>query len=293
MARKEYRVDYHLICAIYFSDAGPPGGELARLWTGFQKLGSYPVEMSFISEGDTQGSPLPNSTLGSPLLSEMFVSKADTLISAGASSFRLDAHNAALDSDVNFIFQRNGRFNGQATPTRLELSVSDQAIQAVGSTVILALLKNLFDVADQYNPICGLVDLARPNDAFAGAVYGTCFPRNAPLARWVNHLNWVYSGPSKADKLRGVYWGNYLSAKHLDRLGGRERFSHLCTKNARNHDGSPNAHAWQLANGLFLTLCFDPVDCRPDSPIGLHPAAEANLKWLIRELGPSGVLNPW
>jgi hypothetical protein len=293
MARREYKVDYHLICAIYFCDALPSGADLAQLWTGLKVLGSYPVEMSFVCQGDTEMSPLPNSTLGSPLLSDVFVSRADKIISAGASSVRPEAHNATLDSDLNFTFNRTGRFDGQGTPAILLLSISGQVIQAVGSTALLGLLRGLFDVADHHSPICGLIDLARPNDAFAGMVYGTSWPRTAPLARWVNHLNWVYSGSSKTDKLRGVYWGNYIGTRHLDRLGGRERFSQLCTKNARNHDGSPNARAWQLTNGLFLTLCFDPVDCRPDSPIGLHPAAEANLKWLIRELGSSGVLNSW
>jgi hypothetical protein len=186
-------VDYHLICAIYFCDAGPSGADLARLWTGLEALGSYPVEISFVCEGDTEMSSLPDSTLGSPLLSEVFVSRADKIISAGASSVRPDAYNATLDSDLNFTFNRTGRFDGQATPDILKLSFSGQVIQAVGSTVLLALLRGLFEVVDQHSPICGLVDLARPCDAFAGMVYGTSWPRTAPLARWVDHLNWVYS----------------------------------------------------------------------------------------------------
>jgi hypothetical protein len=219
--------------------------------------------------------------------------QADKIVSAGASSVRPDAYNATLDSDLNFTFNRNGRWDGQIAPAILQLSVSGQLIQQVGSGTLLSLLRRIFEVADRHTPICGLVDLARPNDAFAGMVYGTSWARTAPLARWVDHLKWVYSGQFKGDKLRGLYWGNYLGPNHLKLVGGRDRFLKVCAKNACNHDGSPNAHAWEFPNGLFLSLCFDPADCRPDSPIGLHPAAEANLKWVIRELGPSGVLNTW
>ena len=293
MARKQYEVDYHLICAIYFSDNGPSGGDLAQLWTALEVLGKLPVEMSVACKGDTEASPLRHSMLGSPLLSEVLVSKADGVISAGASSVRPDARNAILDSDLNFRYSRNETWDGQIVPASLRFSVSGQLLEQVGSGSFLALLNRLIEVADRYTPITGLVDLARPSDAFAGMVYGTTWPRTAPLARWVDHLNWIYSGPSKADKLSGVYWGNYFGTRQLDRLGGQERFWHVCTRNARNHDGSPNAHVVQLTNGLFVTLCLDPVDCRPDSPVGPHPAAEANLKWLIRELGPSGILNPW
>jgi hypothetical protein len=38
---------------------------------------------------------------------------------------------------------------------------------------------------------------------------------------------------------------------------------------------------------------LDPLDCSPDNPMGLTPAAEFNIKWLTHELGTRGILNYW
>jgi len=292
MPRTQYTVDYHLICVIYLSDRVPSSDSIAQLWTALAALGDLPVESSiFCNDGKTYN--LADSVLGSFKLNELLLDKADEVISVGASSFKSAAKNAVLDSDVNFGFGRNQIWDGQQGPAVLYLSISGQIIDQAGLHIVVDILRQFFNVADSYSPIYGLVDLARPDDAFAGMIYGAAWPRTASLARWVEQMNWVYSGAVKEDRLRGLYWGNYLSRKHLNRLGGRDKFLATCAKNARNYDGSPNAHIWDLPNGCFVSLSYDPIYCRPGCPMGIHPAAEANLKWLIRELGTSGVLNLW
>ncbi len=146
-------VDYHFICAVYFSDDVPSGEDLAKLWSGLGVLGDWPVELSFVCRGDTEVSLRQKSTLGTALLGDIFVSKADKIISAGASSFRKNAHNAILDSDVNFIFSRDNTWNGYPLPASLSLSVSDQLIQQIGSGTLLSMLRRFFDITDVYAPI--------------------------------------------------------------------------------------------------------------------------------------------
>ena len=236
---------------------------------------------------------LDASTLGTPALKNVLAEKADRLVSAGAASVRPDARNALYDSDLNFCLSRNGRRNGQATPASVVLSVSGHAIDNAGSDTLLDTLKRFIEIADRSAPTCGLVDVARPDDAFAGLVYGTAWPRTAPLHRWTEQMAWNYSGANKADRLRGVYWGNYLGSKVLQQVGGRAVFLNACTNNARSFDGTPNSHRWDFSNGVFVSLCLNPQECRPGAPLGLPVAAEANLRWLLPELGSKGVLNHW
>ncbi|HEV3256344.1 MAG TPA: hypothetical protein VG013_05635 [Gemmataceae bacterium] len=293
MRASHYKVDYHLICVLYFSEQVPSGLDISLVWGALRVLGNRSVDLSFFLRGDTEISTVEKSTLGAPALNEVLVSKGDQLLSAAAASVRDDAANAILDSDVNFLFKRAGKWDGQTMPPILTLSVSADVIEQVGMETIIGVLKRVFNVADRSSPICGLVDMARPEDASAGMVYGSCWPRTAPLSRWIEHMGWLYSGANKGDRLRGLYWGNYVGPSILKRLGGQKGFVDLCAKRACNYDGTPNAHCWHLPNGVFVSLCMNPLDCRPGIPAGIHPAAEANLRWLVREMGTKGVLNHW
>jgi hypothetical protein len=293
MARSKYRVAYHVICVIYFSEGVPSGREIAQLWAALAALGDLSAEISVFRRGDTEPLDLADSPLGSPEFSEVLIASGEDIQSAGASCFWPDAHNAISDSDVNFMFDSDAICDGVEAPPMLALSVSGQVIERIGRTDVIHILRRFCDVADAFSPICGLVDVARPKDACAGMVYGAEFMANAPLARWIEHLSWLHSGARKRDRLRGLYWGNYLGPSVLERLGGREQFVETFEKNARDYDGTPNAHCWQLPKGLFVSLSLDPLDCRPTAPSGIQPAAEANLRWLLRELGTRGVLNAW
>jgi len=293
MAKKNYKVDYHLICAIYFVNDGPSGTDLADLWSCLSRLDNRSVQISFMRRNDTDISTLKDSKLGSLELSEILIEKGNHLTSIGTSLVRTDAINAISDSDVNFQFSRNEIWNGQQAPAILKLSVSSQVIEQVGIKSMLEILNSFFHVADLSAPIFGLVNVAHPDDAFAGMVYGTAWPGNASLNHLIEQNNWVYSGAKKEDRMRGIYWGNYLGSKILNRLGGREAFIEVFSKHACYYDSTPNANLWQFTNGLFVSLCLDPLDSRPGLPMGLDPVIEANVKWLVCELGAKGVLNQW
>jgi hypothetical protein len=292
MAKRDYRVDYHLICVAYFSKDMPSGSDLAELWSSLSVLGNRRVKASYVLRGDTKISKLKALTLGSPVLGDFLISRGSE-ISIGASSVRRDAGNAILDSDLNFIFSTKGTWDGGPTPGHIELSISAQVLEQAGLRAVLQTVRSFFEITDRSSPIFGLADVARPDDAFAGTVYGTTWPLTAPLARWIEQIAWMTSGAKKGDCVRGIYWGNYLSSNILQRLGGQREFASLFAKNACSYNGAANAHSWQFSNGMFFSLCQDPLDCRPNMSAGMTVAAWMNLKWLVSELGTKGVLNSW
>ncbi len=292
MVKSDYKVEYHLICVIYFAESQPTGSDLAELWAVLGDLGERPADISYMFAGDRHVSNLGESKLGSPVLNQILGKDADKLQSIGADCIRRNARDAILDSDFNFGFSRNDTWNGEPVPAKVEFSISGQMLEDVGSSVVLDVLKRFFEVADRRSPICGLVDLAQPTDAFAGSVFGAAWPSRAPLARWIEHIGWNQSGARKGDRLRRLCWGNFLGTKILERLGGGTKFSEDFASVARNYDGSTNANIWLMTSGVFVSLCIDPLDCKPSNPTGIL-VHQANLEWLIRELGTNGVLSHW
>jgi hypothetical protein len=122
-------------------------------------------------------------------------------------------------------------------------------------------------------------------------VYGSLWMQAAPLHRWVEQGNWVYGASILGDRARGIYWGNYFGPKILARLGGRENFIGRYREQARMNNGAPSAHLWEFTNGVFVSLCLDPMACKPGVP--LDHFAMFNLQWLHKELGSKGVLGGW
>jgi hypothetical protein len=57
------------------------------------------------------------------------------------------------------------------------------------------------------------------------------------------------------------------------------------------NDGTPNAHIWEFGNGVFVSLCLNPLGCKPGVP--LDHSAMFNLQWLHKELGGKGALCGW
>src|SRR5262249_36994595 len=128
-------------------------------------------------------------------------------------------------------------------------------------------------------------------DAFAGMAYVSTWMQRLPLHRWVEQGNWVYGASRPRDRVRGIYWRNCFGPKILTRLGGRENFIERYRVQARLNDGTPNAHIWVFANGVFVSLCLSPLGCKPGVP--LDYSAMFNLQWLHKQLGGRGALCGW
>jgi len=293
MPTGSYRVDYHLVQTIYFEPGQVPSGpEFAQLWSATRIFGSHRVVGAFWHFGGEIPSELPQFEIGSLGHVEPLLAKgAQPIYGGGTVAQKNVARDSTIDSDFYFAFCDASRWQVGETMPSLLLSISGQWFEKAGVEVVLKMLKESFAVADRRAPPYGLIDLAPSEDCFAGMAYVSTWMQRLPLHRWVEQGNWVYAASRKGDRARGIYWGNYFGPKILTRLGGRENFIRRYREQTKSADQAPNAHIWEFTNGVFVSLCLNPMGCKPGVP--LDYSAMFNLQWLQRELGAKGVLCGW
>ncbi|VTS00651.1 hypothetical protein [Tuwongella immobilis] len=290
MAEK-YVVDYQVFGVIYFEhDNIFSGPDLAHLWKqthifGDQKgLGNFYRLDAITNPNRPRSFRLGTMNAFDPLLLE-----SSLPIYGGVSS----TQRGGRFCDCDFFFSQgtSGRSFGYETLPEFVLGCSGQWFELAGSEAVVELFRTQLEIADQYSPPYALVDVAASEDCYSGFAYVSCFSLNNRLHRWSEHIKWLYACSKQRDQARGVYWGNYFGAAILDRLGGRERFLTRFREQTQDAFGSPNARIWEFPNGVFVSLCMDPLGCKPGQP--LDGSAGQNLHWLVLELGSHGVLNPW
>jgi hypothetical protein len=131
-------------------------------------------------------------------------------------------------------------------PTRTSsLEFSAPSEELYGSTdVPSAVQAKLIDIAlstfEQINGVTGFITVD-----YVGAVAGGC---QSPYESWIGYSN-VWASRELRQRTRGYYWGNFLSAGHVELLGG-----HSAVKQA------PVAVVKQIANGYYLQLTEDMND---------------------------------
>jgi hypothetical protein len=291
-----YKVDYHVIQVIYFDDnrvfSGP---EMVRLWSSMSVFGTRKVVGAFWRrEQGTYNFQIGKEarfSLGSLEFLNPMLNGEEPVYGGGTYSRKQVSRDTIQDCDFYFTHGDPSRWDGIDTRPEFTLAVSGQWLENLGVERYLDKLKEHFALADSHSPPYGLVDIATPDDAWAGMVYGALWMQQSPLHRWVEQSNWVYAASKQADRARNIYWGNYFGPHILSRLGGRDNFIGRYREHARLKDGSPNAQIWEFTNGVFVSLCLDPLGCKPGKP--LDYSAMFNLQWLIRELGSHGVLTAW
>lgn len=292
--KEPYRVDYHIIQVVYFeNDSVLTGPEFANVWSGMKIFGREKVVGTFwrrkgwdFTIGDEA-----RFELGSLEHVEPMLNGSEPVYGGGARAQRNVARDNLRDCDFYFTHKDPSRWNGVDTRPEFNLAISGQWFERLGVEVTLGRIKEHFEIADAHCPPYGLIDLATGDDAFAGLVYSSLWKLRAPLHRWVEQSNWVYAASKKGDRARGIYWGNYFGPKILNRLGGREHFVRRYREQATLADGSVGAHIWEFPNGVFVSLCLDPLGCKPGDPLDF--SAMFNLQWLQNELGAKGILNAW
>jgi hypothetical protein len=197
------------------------------------------------------------------------------------------ARNSTLDCDFYYAHSSASRCLGAATLPCLHFAVSGQWFERAGVETVLQKVKEHFEVADRYAPPYGLIDVSASEDCYAGLVYGSVWPSDAPVHRYVEQANWVYAGSKARSKARGIYWGNYFGPAILERLGGRTRFLAAFQKQVNLH-GNQGTRIWEFPNGILITLGVDPLRFSPGQVV---PGSQ--VMWLTCELGTHGVLGAW
>jgi|GEM_PF-1447905 len=289
-----YRVAYHTIQTIYFDFDSPlTGPELIHTWKGMRAFGQHQVVGAFWQR---QGDRLnigaeAKFELGSLDYVLPMLNGIDPIYGGGTVAQNNLSRGPIQDCDFYFTHKDQSRWEGVDTRPEFTLALSGQWVEQLGVDIILSKLREHFAVADAHCPPYGLVDLATPEDAWAGMVYGSLWMMQSPLLRWFEQGQWVYTASKLGDRARGIYWGNYLGPKILARLGGREAFVSRYREQAKFNDGSPSAHIWEFSNGVFVSLSLDPLGCKPGAPLD-YPAI-FNLRWLHQELGTRGALSSW
>jgi hypothetical protein len=294
LSKHPYRVDYHVSCASYFSDGRSiSGADFARLWAGTKIYGDYKVTGAFWQEGNV---PKSDSMiqLGDIERIQQLLELSDSPIFGGGAyvNSRQVARNVIVDQDFSYLHSQRSRSFGYQTDPYMLYCLSGQWFERVGANVVLKHYFEHFQVADALHAPYGLVDLSSAEDCYGGTIYAdSSWVGNIPLHRWVDQIRWLFSRSRQQDRARGVFWGNYFGTAILNRLGGREKFLLRFRQQAQYPDGRPNARVWEFVNGVFVSLCLDPLGCKPGQP--LDGSAGQNLHWLVLELGSHGVLNPW
>lgn len=292
--KEPYRVDYHVIQVIYFDHDCPlTGPEFADVWSGMSIFGKHKAVGAFWRRKGYESTNRESGRfeLGSLEHVTPVLKGSEPVYGGGTSAQRNVARDTIRDCDFYFTHSGSSRWEGIDTRPEFNLAVSGQWFERLGSAVALGKIKEHFEVADRHCPPYGLIDLATGDDAFAGLLYSSLWILRAPMHRWLEQGNWVYAASKKGDRARGIYWGNYFGPKILDRLGGRDDFVRRYREQATLPDGSVGAHIWEFPNGVFVSLCLDPLGCKPGDPMDF--GAMFNLQWLHHELGRSGVLTAW
>lgn len=294
MAKERYCVDYHVTSVCYLEPGLElPGPDLARLWSGTRIFGSQVAIGDFWHSGNV---PLGNRrlTLGDTNLLQPLLHLSSMPIYGGGVCVqsRSVARNVIMDRDFYYAHTPASRSFGYATKPFLLYAVSGPWFENAGPDNVVAHIREHFEVADRLRAPYGLIDLSHADDCYGGAAYDdSSWVGNIPLHRCFEHVKWLYTRSQRSDQARGVYWGNYFGAEILDRLGGRGPFLTRFRQQARYADDRPSARIWEFDNGVLVTLCLDPLDCKPGQP--LDGWATQNMHWLMLELGSQGVLNPW
>jgi hypothetical protein len=174
------------------------------------------------------------------------------------------------------------------TTVRLSLFTDDRS----GREASRALVDDIVRIASDSGPVYYLlVDVASMNETGADGIYkrrGTPILEGRCLARIIEKERWRELRQQRREYVRGVFWGNYLNARLLERLGGKESFRKRYLDFAKT-----TVREWSMlvtdtpAGGLFVRISRDPLD---QSHHRVAPIGAENAVWLHRELRGIGAL---
>ena len=285
----EYRVAFHLIQILYFdADAClPPGRDYRRLWLGLSRFGSQKMTGAFWTP-DNVPKKSRRFKIGDPNAFEAFDNRLDAPVHGGGLCQKYGVARPNQDCDLYITIGEESRCSFGATPPFFQFAVSNELIDSVGMKDMLAMLCMNLEILDASRPNYGFIDIARPEETFAGCAYTSPWYRRLPLHRYMEHARWIASAAEKRDEARSVFWGNYFGPRLLEKLGGREQFLEEWREATRLVDGSATALIWEFEHGVFIGLSKNPMGCAPGEILDAFDMA--NSEWLFKKLSRHNAL---
>lgn len=286
-----YHVAWQIFSTIYMEPTRQLSGpDLGRLWAATCVFGNHNAYGNFWHQDCIPSAANSRTTkLGAMGILNTLLARDTRSIFGGVSCGQ--ATGKTVDTDFHFAHCSAGRCFGYDTLPLFMMGVSGEWLEKIGSASYLDQIKAQFEVIDKYCPPYGMVDIGSSEDCYSGFVYTSFFSGNARLHRWIEHIKFLNGCTRRRDQARGIFWGNYFGPAILQRLGGRATFVSRYRQQAKDGNGEPSGLIWEFTNGVFVSLCLDPLGCKPGPP--LDGAAGHNLHWLVVELGSRGVLCPW
>jgi len=284
-----YIVDYHLVQFQYFdsNEAVPKGSDYAAIWKGLARFGKRKVSGCFWRLNEAKFAKARRIHLGDAKSIEALISADDAPLFGGGCETRKDAIIPNRDSDFHVSMLSELRSKaGPALPS-FQMAVSHDWLSTIEEAVLIEILRDNYHELDRCSPRYGFVELAVGPETYAGLAYSPVISANAPLSRLVDEAIWARGISLGLDRVRSIYWGNYLGPRLLEKLGGKASFLNDYEKQTLLTDGTHNGVVWDFPNGAFVSLTNFPRDLAPGNACLV---AERNLLWLRDRLCDGGVL---
>jgi hypothetical protein len=180
--------------------------------------------------------------------------------------------------------------NGIAFEPLLNVTIGVDFLEPMAASKLRSLFESLSVAATRAGSIChGLADIANSEETGSGNLYGGAEPAVVPFERRVHRLIWVRSGERRKMRLRGLFWGQVLSAGMLKRLGGGKSFA---AKYAELDDPVDRDLTRTLPDGsLVVLLTKDPLGMtRANRQLLLGPPTFDRGAWLYERLRAAELL---
>ena len=142
-------------------------------------------------------------------------------------------------------------------------------------------------LGDMGKPCHGLIDVGVVEETGRGNLYQSIEPGYVSYERRVRRLVWLRLGKRRRHTLRGVFWGQFLSAPMVRRLGNRDRF---VAEYGELEDPGDRNLIDILANGsMFIRLSSSITTVR--RPFAeLMPSTLERAAWLHERFTAAGIL---
>lgn len=161
------------------------------------------------------------------------------------------------------------------------VTMSQSLVESIGTEKLLAVVRAHTELAHDSNAYYGFLDYSPEIDTLEGSTYGSIFCTAATLRATVEQSIWLQKG-LKQQRVRGVFWGNYLSNELLRHLGGDFIDAYEDYAMASEYaDSSP--FIWRFDRGVFFSIGPEPNEY-------VSVAELRNVDWLVDRFTEAGLL---